>query len=171
MSPNHALAQQYLLVPACLQKFHPIPPPVPSTTSIPKQRLKAENGASETCEQMVDRQLDLDLNIKRVSKATDLGLNGDSVTFLDEEDEGGANLIVCSSGTCKFLNTRDVLAKSTKNWDDQDSNYSEEEEIEALFKLSAAKHLADSKPLKKKKVFLLNAKCTLIFVTLLFSYL
>ena len=70
----------------------------------------------ETCEQKVYRKINRDLGIKREAKSIDLGLSEDSVTFLDEEDEGGANMIVCSNGNCKFLNTHFVLDLSNKYW-------------------------------------------------------
>ena len=125
MKPDYELAKQYVHVPACLQKFPP-PPPPPPTQSPSTQNQKSntlespENQFSreETCEQRMSRKQNHDLGIKRVAKARELGLSEDSVTFLDEEDEGGANMIVCSNGNCKFLNTHLVLGVTNRCYGD-----------------------------------------------------
>lgn len=124
MKPDHDLAKEYFHIPACLKKFsHPNAPP----SSNPSSSVQTCNPSSmerpvdpfpeeESCEQKVQRKIAHDLATKRISKAKELGLNQDSVTFLDEEDEGGANMIVCSNGNCKFLNTHLVMGTSNSHW-------------------------------------------------------
>ena len=135
MKPDHALAFEYLHIPSCLIKFYPQSPSpkLPSSSSsVQKQKANSNNNSPtnehsseefsshqqqhETCEQKAQRKMDHHLGIRRISNAKELGLNEDSVTFLDEEDEGGANMIVCSNGNCKFLNTHFVLGMSDKHW-------------------------------------------------------
>ena len=129
MKPGDPLAQQYLHVPACLKKFPPPTPPTttnPSILSVQNENLNPKDlsvddfSGEETCEQKVHGKINRDLGVKRIEKAKALGLNGDSVTFLDEEDEGGANMIVCSMGNCKFLNTHFVLGVANKHLGDGD---------------------------------------------------
>ena len=96
-----------------------------------------------------------DLGIKRISKAKELGLNEDSVTFLDEEDEGGANMIVCSNGNCKFLNTHFVLGMSNRYWGE--GEYSEEAKSSQRSKdqIECRANGDKTKPSSNKKVILI----------------
>ena len=125
MRPYHKLALQYAHIPACLLKFPPPAPPPPpkqSDQNAKQMDFSANNFPSDmdTCEPKFYRKVQQDLGVRKISKASDLGLNEDSVTFLDEEDEGGANMIVCSNGNCKFLNTHFVLGTSNRYWGDGD---------------------------------------------------
>ena len=115
MRPLHRLTIQYVHIPACLLKF---PPPAPPPTSKPSdENPKTAEEHLDICGQKIYRKIHTDLGIRKVSKASELGLNEDSVTFLDEEDEGGANMIVCSNGNCKFLNTQFVLSMPNRDFD------------------------------------------------------
>ena len=115
MRQFHPLALQYVHIPACFIKF---PPPPPTPTSNPSDQSSEEfSPKKDICEQQIYRKVQQDLGIRKISKASELGLNDDSVTFLDEEDEGGANMIVCSHGNCKFLNTRFVLERNREKCD------------------------------------------------------
>ena len=106
----HPLALLYVHIPACMIKF---PPPTPTAKPNPSDQTSEEfSHGKEICEQQIYRKIQQDLGIRKISKASELGLNDDSVTFLDEEDEGGANMIVCSHGNCKFLNTHFVLERN-----------------------------------------------------------
>ena len=122
MRPYHKLALQYVHIPACLLKYPPPappPPPKPEDQNPMQTDFSTNNFPSEMdiCEQKFHRKVQ---HITKISKASDLGLNEDSVTFLDEEDESGANMIVCSHGNCKFLNTHFVLGMSNRYFGDGD---------------------------------------------------
>ena len=107
----HPLALLYVHIPACMIKF---PPPSPTPKPNPSDQSSEEfSPGKDICEQQIYRKIQQDLGIRKISKASELGLNDDSVTFLDEEDEGGANMIVCSHGNCKFLNTHFVLERNS----------------------------------------------------------
>ena len=118
MRPYHHLALEYVHIPACLLKFPPpTPPPKPNPSNEGAEEFQSEMGM---CEQKMYRKIQRDLDniiIRKVSKASELGLNDDSVTILDEEDENGANMIVCSNGNCKFLSTDFFLERNRERCD------------------------------------------------------
>ena len=135
------------------------PPPTPSPSSLNQksnalQSSEDQSSREETCEQRMHKKMNQDLGIKRISKARELGLSEDSVTFLDEEDEGGANMIVCSNGNCKFLNTHLVLGMSNRCY----GEHTEERKcvVRPREQLECKNHGNQEKTSNKKVIFKYN---------------
>ena len=162
MKPDYELAKQFAHVPACLEKF---PPPAPPPTQSPSTQNQKSNtlessddqfSRDETCEQRMHRKMNHDLGIKRISKASELGLSEDSVTFLDEEDEGGANMIVCSNGNCKFLNTHVVLGMSNRCYGDGEHTEERKCVVRPREQLECKNNVNQEKASNKKVKFIPN---------------